>query len=120
MRNPIQRARGRALNSLGVPRTPNLPSGRAFLQGQVRSLVPGSGTRRRSRVTGGDSLDAEELFDESGPGVEFVHGVLGIATLLLLVYLLMGACAYDPAEYKPKIDTCAERVVYQHTRLRDC
>lgn len=42
----VGRARGRALRAAGVPRTPNLPSGRALVRRELRSVA------RAPRVTG--------------------------------------------------------------------
>jgi len=55
IRRYVSRARGRALRAAGVPRLPNLPSGRALAQRELRSATRvGIRTRRGGRQSSAD------------------------------------------------------------------
>lgn len=52
MRRYVSRARGRALRTLGVPNLPNLPSGRALAQNELRNAIRRPDSGRQARVAG--------------------------------------------------------------------
>lgn len=115
MRNPVGRARGRLLRAVGMPNTPNLPSGRALAQNAVRDAVPDvpagrvTGRKRRAGSTGRDG-------DPAGPTVQW----MGLLALVALVVLTVSASCQHLDTQPPPPTTCADRIVWHGGRLSDC
>lgn len=115
----VARARGRALRAAGVPRTPNLPSGRALVRRELRAATS------PVRVTGGRSSSGSSgpavgrrcRTEDDGPGA--LPALVAVVGLVVAVYLLVATGVPDDPPTVPA-ETCADRVVYHAARLRDC
>jgi hypothetical protein len=115
VRNPVGRARGRLLRAVGAPKLPNLPSGRALLQNELRRAVPNvpnvrvTGRKRRGGRTDRDG-------DPAGPTIQW----MGLLTLVALVVLTVAASCQHLSYAPPPPTTCADKVVWHDVRLSDC
>jgi hypothetical protein len=114
----VGRARGSALRTAGVPRTPNLPSARAYAQRAVRSAVPVDqrGRTARGGASGGPTTGGAR--QPVSRQTSTISALLTVAAVALVIYLL----TYEPPApvVRPPAVSCHDQVVYEGTRLSDC
>lgn len=118
----VGRARGRALRAAGVPRTPNLPSGRALARRAVRDVTSGNVTgRRRSTGRTGPADDVDDVDADERVPDNHTADVIGVVGLVVTVLLWAAASCGPPATYRPPPPTnCVDKVIWHDTRVSDC
>lgn len=103
------------MRATGLPNLPNLPSGRALVQNELRRAVPDvpavrvTGRKRRSGRTDRDG-------DPAGPTVQW----MGLLALIALVVLCVTASCQHLSYQPPPPTTCADQIVWHGGRLSDC
>lgn len=118
----VARARGRALRAIGAPRLPNLPSGRALVQRELRRTVDvprtvGSvGTGSSTGTTEPTGRRRHRTEDRTPGALPAAVAVVGVA---VAVWLLVATGVPD-ARPTPPVTNCYDRVVYHAARLSDC
>lgn len=122
----VGRARGQALRVAGVPRTPNLPSGRALAQNAVRDVTSGrvTGRRRSTGSTGSDAGPAGPADDgacrrRDDVGLR-VRWPGFVALALAIVFWFAASCGQHATYVPPPPTSCADRVIWHGARLSDC
>lgn len=110
----VGRARGGALRAVGAPRTPNLPSARAYARRAVQDAVPTVQPGRTARSGAASTGTSRSRSSTSFDGFVLALGAVAVA---LVIYLLT---APGPPPVDRPATTCADRVIWHGSRVQDC